>query len=325
MLVAEMKRSVKDSVFTYLFKQPEYTRQLYLALHPEDTDVKESDFKLVTLENVLTTGFYNDLGIQVRNRLILLVEAQSTFSVNIALRMLLYLAGTYKEYIEEQKLDLYGSHPVEIPRPELYVVYTGDRKEIPEALHLSGLYQGAGSAEVEVKVLRDDGTGDILDQYVRFCKIADEQREKYGLTQQAIDETIRICIAENVLAPFLVSRQKEVLEIMVTLFDQEKIAEIHDYNVAKAARQEGHQLGREEGIRAMVSTLRGMSVEQKQIHDYNVAKAARQEGREEGIRAMVSTLRSMSVEQKQIAQKLVEQFGLLPQAAEEKVKQYWKQ
>ncbi|OUN23323.1 hypothetical protein B5G34_04900 [Flavonifractor sp. An82] len=284
--MAEMKRSVKDSVFTYLFKQPEYTRQLYLALHPEDTDVKESDFKLVTLENVLTTGFYNDLGIQVRNRLILLVEAQSTFSVNIALRMLLYLAGTYKEYIEEQKLDLYGSHPVEIPRPELYVVYTGDRKEIPEALHLSGLYQGAGSAEVEVKVLRDDGTGDILDQYVRFCKIADEQREKYGLTQQAIDETIRICIAENVLAPFLASRQKEVLEIMVTLFDQEKIAEIHDYNVAKAARQEG---------------------------------------REEGIRAMVSTLRSMSVEQKQIAQKLVEQFGLLPQAAEEKVKQYWKQ
>ena len=288
--MAEMKRSVKDSVFTYLFKQPEYTRQLYLALHPEDTDVKESDFKLVTLENVLTTGFYNDLGIQVRNRLILLVEAQSTFSVNIALRMLLYLAGTYKEYIEEQKLDLYGSHPVEIPRPELYVVYTGDREEIPETLHLSDLYQGAGSAEVEVKVLRDDGTGDILDQYVRFCKIADEQREKYGLTQQTIDETIRICIAENVLAPFLASRQKEVLEIMVTLFDQEKIAEIHDYNVAKAARQEGHQLGREEGIRAMVSTLRGMSVEQKQI-----------------------------------AQKLVEQFGLLPQTAEEKVKQYWKQ
>ena len=288
--MAEMKRSVKDSVFTYLFKQPEYTRQLYLALHPEDTDVKESDFKLVTLENVLTTGFYNDLGIQVRNRLILLVEAQSTFSVNIALRMLLYLAGTYKEYIEEQKLDLYGSHPVEIPRPELYVVYTGGRKEIPETLHLSDLYQGAGSAEVEVKVLRDDGTGDILDQYVRFCKIADEQREKNGLAQQAIDETIRICIAENVLAPFLASRQKEVLEIMVTLFDQEKIAEIHDYNVAKAARQEGHQLGREEGIRAMVSTLRGMSVEQKQI-----------------------------------AQKLVEQFGLLPQTAEEKVKQYWKQ
>ena len=201
MLVAGMKRSVKDSVFTYLFKQPEYTRQLYLALHPEDTGVQESDFKLVTLENVLTTGFYNDLGIQVRDRLILLVEAQSTFSVNIALRMLLYLAGTYKEYIEEQKLDLYGSHPVEIPRPELYVVYTGSRGEVPEMLRLSDLYQGTGSAELEVKVLRDDGTGDILDQYVRFCKIADAQREKYGLTQRAIDETIRIVDIEVTRRP----------------------------------------------------------------------------------------------------------------------------
>ena len=107
-------------------------------------------------------------------------------------------------------------------------------------------------------------------------------------------ETIRICIAENVLAPFLASRQKEVLEIMVMLFDQEKIAEIHDYNVAKTAREEGREEGHQLGL-------------------------------EEGIRAVVSTLRSMAVEQKQVAQKLVEQFHLLPHAAEEKVKQYWMQ
>ena len=117
--MADMKRNVKDSVFTYLFKQPEYTRQLYLALHPEDTGVTEQDFKLVTLENILATGIYNDLGIQVRDKLILLVEAQSTFSVNIALRMLLYLAATYKEYVEEHMLDLYAGKAVVIPRPEL--------------------------------------------------------------------------------------------------------------------------------------------------------------------------------------------------------------
>ena len=97
---------------------------------------------------------------------------------------------------------------------------------------------------------------------------------------------------------------------MVTLFDQEKIAEIHDYNVAKAARQEGHQLGRAEGREEGRAEGR---------------EEGRAEGREEGIRAVVGMLRGMSVEQKQIAQKLVEQFGLLPQAAEEKVKQYWKQ
>ena len=103
-----MKRAIKDSVFTFLFKQPEYTRQLYLVLHPEDTSVTEEECKIVTLEHVLTVGLYNDLGIQVRDKLIILVEAQSTFSENIPLRMLLYLSNTYFEHVKEQKLDLYG-------------------------------------------------------------------------------------------------------------------------------------------------------------------------------------------------------------------------
>ena len=42
---------------------------------------------------------------------------------------------------------------------------------------------------------------------------------------------------ENVLAPFWATRQKEVAEIMVTLFDQEEIMEIQDYHVAEDARQ----------------------------------------------------------------------------------------
>ena len=245
--MSKMKYTLKDSVFTFIFKQPEYARQLYLALHPEDTDVTEADCKLVTLENILTTGMYNDIGIQVRDKMILLIEAQSTFSVNIVLRILLYLAATYKEYAEEQKLNLYGTEPVTIPRPELYVVYTGDRVDVPETLLLSDLYGGSGDAEVRVKVLRGTGNGDIVDQYVRFCKIADEERKRHGRSGKAIEETLRRCIEENVLAPFLMTRQKEVAEIMVTLFDQEKVMEIHDYHVAEAARKDGIQRGRAEG------------------------------------------------------------------------------
>ena len=246
--MSEMRYTVKDSVFTFVFKQPEYARKLYLALHPEDSTVTEADCKLVTLENVLTTGMDNDVGLQVRNVLILLVEAQSIFSVNIALRMLLYLAATYKEYVEEYRLNLYGTAPVTIPRPELYVVYTGDRANVPEVLRLSDLYEGTGSADVEVKVLRGNGTGDIVDQYVRFCKISDEERKKHGRSRKAIEETLRRCIEENVLAPFLATRQKEVAEIMVTLFDQEKIMEIHDYHIAEGARKDGLQQGLQQGL-----------------------------------------------------------------------------
>jgi len=266
--MSKMKYTVKDSVFTFIFKQPEYARELYLALHPEDTDVTEADCKLVTLENVLTTGMYNDVGIQVRDKLILLVEAQSTFSVNIVLRILLYLAATYKEYAEEHKLNLYGTEAVTIPRPELYVVYTGGQEGVPEALLLSDLYGGTGDAEVRVKVLRGRGTGDIVDQYVRFCEIADEERKLHGRTGKAIEETLRRCIGENVLAPFLMTRRKEVTEIMVTLFDQEKVMEIHDYHIAEAARKDGIQEGRAEGrtegtlssIKNLMETL-GLSIE----------------------------------------------------------------
>lgn len=60
--MAEPKRTIKDSVFTFLFGEPEYTVELYQTLHPEDVGVKNSDVKLVTLQNVLANGVYNDLG-----------------------------------------------------------------------------------------------------------------------------------------------------------------------------------------------------------------------------------------------------------------------
>lgn len=245
--MAEMKRGIKDSVFTYLFRQPEYTLELYRTLHPEDTSTTEADLKLVTLENIISTGIYNDLGIQAGKMLILLMEAQSTFSINIVLRLFLYLAETYKEYVEEHKLDLYAGTAVQIPRPELYVVYTGVKIDVPEVLHLSDIYEGEGSVEISVRVLRDTGNCSILDQYIQFCKISDEQRKRFGYTQKAIDETIRLCLEQNILAPFLLSRQKEVTDIMVTLFSQEKVSEIHDFNLAKHSHEKGRVEGIEEG------------------------------------------------------------------------------
>ncbi|MCD7841083.1 MAG: hypothetical protein LUG56_01280, partial [Lachnospiraceae bacterium] len=208
----------------------------------------DEDFKLVTLENVLVIGQHNDIGIQVRDRLIFLVEAQSTFSENIPLRMLMYLASTYKEYVEDHKLSLYREKRVSIPRPELYVVYTGEKKNVPDTLCLSDLYDGDGDVEVNVKVLRDDGSGDILDQYIEFSQIFDRQVKEYGRTQKAMDETLRICLERGILKPFLESRRKEVVDIMTTLFDQRQVWDIELYNVAKENREEGRQEGKQEGL-----------------------------------------------------------------------------
>ena len=247
-----MKRNFKDSVFTCLFSDPKYMRELYLYLHPEDSDVTEDEFQLITTENILAAGQYNDLGIQVRDRLILLVEAQSVFSANIVLRMLLYLAATYKEYVVAHELSLYSTKAVSIPVAELYVVYTGTRENVPEVLHLSDLSGRRGSAEVEVAVLRGRDNS-VLGQYVAFCQIADEQCKLYGRTKKAIQETMLACHEKGILIPFLTTRRKEVIDIMEMLFSQEEIWEMNRREIAREARQEGLQEGRQEGRQEMTA------------------------------------------------------------------------
>ena len=252
----EPKRDIKDSVFTFLFSDIEYTKQLYLSLHPEDTDIRDEDFRLVTLENILAIGQYNDLGFQVRDKLILLVEAQSTFSPNIPLRMLMYLAKTYNEYIEEHQLSLYREKKVSIPRPELYVIYTGE-KEAPDILRLSDMYEGSGSADLTVRVLRDGQPGDILSQYVDFCQVANEQVSLYGRTDEALMSTIQLCLDQGILVPFLDSRKKEVVDIMTRLFSQEKAWEMELAANARENREAGRVEGRVEGrMEAQADMLR---------------------------------------------------------------------
>ena len=89
--------------------------ELYKVLHPEDTQVTEDMLSNITIENVLTDQMYNDLGFIVGNRLMILVEAQSTWSVNIIVRALLYMAESYQERIQQQSFNLYGSKKVDLP------------------------------------------------------------------------------------------------------------------------------------------------------------------------------------------------------------------
>lgn len=248
-----MKRNLKDSVFTYLFSDPQYARELYLYLHPEDADVSEEECKIVTTENILSDGQYNDLGIQVRDRIIVLVEAQSTFSANLPLRMLMYLAATYKRYIAENDILLYSSKMISVPKAELYMVYTGAKENAPEILRLSDLCGGGGSVEVTVKVLCG-GDSSILGQYVDFCKVADEQRALHGLTKRAIQETIRICLERGILVPFLTSKREEVIDIMEMLFSQEEVWEMERRYIMKEGMEKGLEKGLLLAIRGLMES-----------------------------------------------------------------------
>jgi len=44
----------------------------------------------------------------------------------------------------------------------------------------------------------ESDTEDIINQYIIFCKVFNEQTKQHGMTQKAVTETIRICKDRNV-------------------------------------------------------------------------------------------------------------------------------
>ena len=224
-----VRRTAKDSVFCNLFSDKRYLLQLYQALHPEDTETTEDDLTDITIRNVLTDGIYNDVGFRNKDKVIILTEAQSTWSMNILIRMLLYLAETYHDYFRKTNADLYSSKKVSMPNAELYVIFTGKRMNHPKYISLSEeFFHGHQcSVEVKAKVLYGEGYKDIVSQYVEFSKVYTEQVKKHGYTRKAVLETIRICKDQDVLAEYLKTREREVVSIMMALFDEEYIQQAY--------------------------------------------------------------------------------------------------
>jgi len=238
-----VNRNAKDSVFCDLFEKPEYLIQLYRVLHPEDQKAREDDLTIVTLTSVFLKEIYNDLGFMLGNRLIILVEAQSSFSYNIVVRLFIYLAETYRRYIDQNGLDEYSTTKLELPRPEFYMVFTGERKtNYPDSISLRKDIPGMEGCplDLEVKVIYDSVDGDILNQYIVFSKVFTEQYRLYGKTQKTIDETLRICHDKDVLTEYL--KREEVAAIMYKFMDQEAAMK----KALNTERQEGRREGRQE-------------------------------------------------------------------------------
>ena len=233
---AMAKRTAKNSVFLDLFQNKNYLLKLYKTLHPEDITATEDSLTDITIKNVLTDNFYNDLGFIVDNKLMILIEAQSTWTINILVRALLYLAQSYHEYFQHTRQNYYKSKKVKMPKPELYVVFTGNKGKKPDKISLSKeFFEGADiDIEVKAKVIYESDQDNIINQYIIFCKVFNEQTGQHGMTQKSVLETIRICKDRNVLKEYLLEREKEVVTIMMSLFNEEEIlksfieSEIHD-------------------------------------------------------------------------------------------------
>ena len=251
---AKAKRTAKNSVFLDLFQDKKNLLKLYKTLHPEDTDATEDTLDIVTIDNVLTDNLYNDLGIMVgNNRLLLLLEAQSSWTANILIRILLYLAHSYHEYFERTSQSLYKSKKVKMPKPELYVIYTGNKGRKPDTISLSQEFFDSADIDIEIKakVIYESDKDNIINEYIVFCKVFNEQIKEHGMTKQAVTETIRICKDRNILKQYLSSKEVEVVTIMMSLFDDEQIMK----SFIKSERHDAERAMAEQLIRKGKMTL----------------------------------------------------------------------
>ncbi len=266
----KVKRTAKNSVFLDLFQDKKNLLKLYKTLHPEDTDITEDELDIVTIDNVLTDNLYNDLGLAVSgSKLLILVEAQASWTVNVLVRMLLYLAQSYREYFERTEQSLYKSKAVRMPKPELYIIYIGDRGDKPDMVSLSKEFFGGMDIDIEIKarVIYEKDTNDIISQYISFCKVFNEQRKLYGLTEFMIKETIRICKDRNVLREYLSSKEKEVVTIMMSLFDDEQIMRTYAEDMANERANEVAKEVAKEKIKIAVNMLRNMNINDSEIKE----------------------------------------------------------
>lgn len=121
----KVNRELKASAFTAYFSMPENAASLYEALSGNEKVMPE-DISYTTLSGVLFMARKNDMAFQVKDRVLVISEHQSTINANMPLRDAIYYGRTMEKLIDPKAL--YKSTLIQIPTPEFFVFYNGKEK-----------------------------------------------------------------------------------------------------------------------------------------------------------------------------------------------------
>jgi predicted transposase/invertase (TIGR01784 family) len=258
-----VNKKYKNSLFSFLFSNPDILRELYSAIEgvylPQDVLID-----INTLSDVLVRKQINDISFTIDNRLVVLIEHQSTINDNMPLRLLMYVARIYEKIIDIKKR--YQSNLEKIPSPEFIVLYNGvdpypDYKE----LWLSEAFKDTEGLEVKknddlsleliVKVYNINyghneeilKKCEVLDNYSFFIDNIRENQKKFSL-DEAVKSAIKYCIDNNILKDFLEKNSSEVRNMLITEYNRDEEMEAVREEAWEYGLEEGLEKGREEGI-----------------------------------------------------------------------------
>ena len=274
-------RAYKDTLFRRLFgdeREKANARSLYNALagtSHEDPD----ELELTTVEGVLYMGFKNDVSFLVDSQLVLW-EQQSTPNPNMPLRGLIYFGRLYAKHVRRHDLNMHGRHLIKLPMPRYCVFYIGvEDAPDTQVLRLSDSFGGqTGDVEVTTTVINiNEGRNErileaceTLAGYSHFVALVRRYAAEGLGRDDAVDRAVRQCIAEGVLADFLLANRAEVVEMFLEEWDEEAYREA----MRKEAREDGFEEGYEEGYDKGRKAAIALAVEQIRLGRLTVADAS---------------------------------------------------
>ena len=251
-------RNYKDSVFVDLFAKDINAKEnfvsLYNALHNTNLDYRTTNLEPVMIEQVLYKSFYNDIAMLIDNKIVILVEHQSTINENMPFRILEYITRIYEKITKSK--NKFGRKLIQLPVPEFYVFYNG-KEDFPteKTLKLSDAFllpdENYGDIrnfplEITVKVVNINVDKDnkvlkrceVLEQYSDFVELV--RRTYASGVEEPFKVAIEIAIKTGILKDYLERKATEVINMILTEYD-------YDTDIA-VQREEAYEEGLSKGI-----------------------------------------------------------------------------
>ena len=252
-------RNHKDRLFRMIFREKKELLSLYNAVNGTSYTNTE-ELEIVTLENAIYMNMKNDLAF-IMDSYLNLYEHQSTYSPNMPLRDLFYIAKELQGQVNHR--DLYRNTLIKIPTPRFLVFYNGSEEQAEKKyLRLSDAFQKSmDDPDLELvvtmlninlgknrKLLEQCQT---LKEYAIYVKKV-RTYAKSMKVEEAVDRAVRECINEGILREFLLQNRKEAVEMSIFEYDEEAVFEIVRKDEYEKGLQEGiekgQKVGHQEGI-----------------------------------------------------------------------------
>ena len=249
--VLTANRMYKSRIFAMLFSDRNELLKLYNAIN--GTSYDDPDLLQVnTLENAVYMSMQNDVSFIIDMRLNL-YEHQSTYSPNLPVRYLLYVADVYSDYTKD--MNLYGTKAVKLPTPRFVIFYNGqaeqpDRKEL-KLSELFSIPDADPSLELKAVMLNINKghnrklmeTCRTLQDYAEYTFRVREYAAEMPL-DLAVEQAITECISEGILADFLRKNRAEAKKVSIYEYDEER----HMRQTREEGMEEGYATGFSQGI-----------------------------------------------------------------------------